>query len=318
MMALPTNRTSQSESSLTMPPAVEEPLPTVAGSEDDDKRRRDLLADPEIHQAVRVILRRRGVAPDQVDDKLNELLEEVLQNLSALPLDPEEARLYLCGGGRFKAIHDAYDRKRELDHRAKVSPKDADTRSPSLDDLVQARAILAKGRKRFPKWIDWLLRHELGGESHGEIAASVNRSPETVRKAIKSIQESLASADKRKVSVVIVAALLAVAFGMDRWNRAIHPSWDDQLSTTSKAHDPRSDVPRVKQLNPYDDPGSLRAIAKQECKLGMWDLCQYHLQRADSLDPDGQTLETVELEGLAQEKLESAPAKPGSITPHRK
>lgn len=316
-MMAPTDPTPQSESSLTTPPAVEEPLATVAASDDDDKRRMQLLADPRIHESVRSILRRRGVAPDQVDDKLQELLEEVLQNLSGLPLDPEEARMYLCGGGRFKAIHDAHDRKRETDHRAKVTPKDPDTRSPSLDDLVHARALLEKGNKRFPKWMDWLLRYELGGESHGEIAASVNRSPETVRKAIKSIQESLASADKRKVSVVIVAALLALVFGMDRWRRISHVSWDDQLSSTANAPAPRSDERRPKQLNPYDDPPSLRAMAKEECSLGQWDLCKAHLHRADVLDPDGLTLELVELEGVAQGKLESMPAKPGSMTPRR-
>lgn len=309
-MMTPTGPNHQSESPLTPPPAVEEPLSTVAVS-DDDKRRRQLLADPEIHKAVRVVLRRRGVALDQVDDILNELLEDALRNLAALPLDPEGARLYLCGGGRFKAIDDAHDRKKELDHRAKVTTKDPDTRSPSLDDLVHARAILDEGKKRFPRWIDWFLRHELGGESHGEIAASVNRSPETVRKAIKSMQEALASADKRKVSVVIVATLLALAFGMDRWHRISNVSWDDQLSTTAKPHEPRSDEPRVRQLNPYDDAGSLRTMAKQECRLGQWDLCKYHLHLADSLDPDGQTLEIVELEGLAQQKLDSMPAKPG-------
>src|SRR6185312_14554594 len=114
----------------------------VAGSDDLDKRRRELLSDPRIHKSVRGVLRRRGVPADQVDDKLQELLEDVLGNLSALPLDPEEARMYLCGAGRFKAIDDAHDRKKELDHRAKVTPKDADTRSPSMDDLVHARAIL--------------------------------------------------------------------------------------------------------------------------------------------------------------------------------
>src|SRR6185437_16888113 len=134
-----------------------------------------------------------------------------------------------------------------------------------------ARAIVAEGKKRFPRWIGWLLRYELGGESHGEIAASVNRSPETVRKAIKSMQESLASADKRKVSMVIVAALLALVFGMDRWRRISNVSWEDQLSSTAKTHQPRSDEPRVRRLNPYDDAASLRAMAKQECKLGEWD-----------------------------------------------
>jgi len=310
-MMPPTDPTHQSDSSLTMPPAVEEPLLTVASSDENDKRRRELLADPKIHEAVRVVLRRRGVARDQVDDKLNDLIEDALRNLSALPLDPEEARLYLCGAGRFKAIDDAHDRKKELDHRAKVTPKDPDTRAPSMEDLVHARAILEKGQKRFPKMIDWLLRYELGGESHGEIAASVNRSPETVRKAIKSMQASLASVDKRKMSVVIVAAMLAVVFGMHRWHQITNVSWDDQLSNTSKPHAPRSDEPRVRRLNVYDDPASLRAMAKQECKLGRWDSCKYDLQRADSIDPDGQTLEIVELEGLAQQKLDSMPAKPG-------
>jgi len=310
-MMTPTDPHQHRESPLTASPAVEEPLPTVASSDDDDKRRRQLLADPKIHEAVRFVLRRRGVASDLVDDKLNELLEEVLKNLSALPLDPEEARMYLCGAGRFKAIHDAHDRKKELDHRAKVTPKDPDTRAPSMEDLVHARAILEKGQKRFPKMIDWLLRYELGGESHGEIAASVNRSPETVRKAIKSMQASLASVDKRKMSVVIVAAMLAVVFGMHRWHQISDVSWDDQLSQTAKQFRPRPDVPHVKELNVYDDPASLRAIAKQECTLGQWDSCQYHLERADSLDPDGQTVELVELEALAQHKLDSMPAKPG-------
>jgi DNA-directed RNA polymerase specialized sigma24 family protein len=299
------------ESQLTTLPGVEEPLPAVDSTGDDDKRRRAHLADAEILGSVRDVIRRRGVAVDKVDDELNDVIVEALEKLESVPVDREEARLYLCGMGRFKAIDDANDRRRELDHRAKVTPKDADPRSPSLDELADARGYLSALKRRFPKTHEWFLRHTLGGESHGEIGASVNRSPETVRKTIKSIQESLATADKRKISLVIVAAMLAVVFGMHRWHQISNVSWDDQLSHTAKPFKPRSDEPRVRHLNGYDDPASLRAIAKKECAIGQWDLCAQHLRRADSLDPDGQTLEIVEIEGLANQKLQSMPAKPG-------
>lgn len=309
-MLTPTDPTHQSEFALTPPPRVEERPATVAGLEEDDKRRRELLGDPAILESVRVVIRRRGVAPDQVDDKLNDVVEDVLRNMSALPLDREEARLYLCGAARFKAIDEANDRKRELEHRAKVTPKEPDTRAPSIDELADAHGFVAALMKRFPKTYQWYLRHKLVGESHGEIGASVNRSPETVRKAIASIQEQLAEMDKKKLGWVVVAAMLAVALGIKTWHQVSDVPWDDQLSHTARPHAPRSDVPRVRKLNFYDDPASLRAAAKQECKLGQWDLCDQHLRWADELDPDGETLELVELEGLAHQKLESTPAKP--------
>src|SRR6202044_2832987 len=89
----------------------------VAMDGTDPERRRKILADPKVHKAIRAVARLRGVSSDQVDDILGEVCADALED-AKLPLgDAEQARLYLCGMARFKAVDLARQRKRDLEFR---------------------------------------------------------------------------------------------------------------------------------------------------------------------------------------------------------
>ncbi len=293
--------------------------PDVSGDGDDDDRRRAILADPRVHARMRKIIRKRGASADVADDVLQESLAAALENLSALPLDPDEAALYLCGVGRFKAIDHANERAGELDRRAVVDATTVDPRAGGLDDKVRAHSLLAKVQRRYPQAFSWWFRNKIGRETHAEIAKSAGKAAITVRTAVKGVAVALASAEGKR-GLVTLAVLLAVVFGVNQWRVDRGRPFDDPGQLSSAGPKSRTPVAKVRGwgVEPdgaWNDAVALRERARGEASTGDWDLVTRDLTRANALDLAGETPELAALLDQASDRLGSAMAKPGAMPP---
>jgi DNA-directed RNA polymerase specialized sigma24 family protein len=288
----------------------------VDGNDDDEKRRRAILADPTVHKEMRKVLRKRGVPVDEVKDVLHDVIADVAANLSKLPLNQEEASLYLCGAARLQAIDHGNARTKELERRVDLEDAHLLTRSPAPEDALQARRLDAHARKLFPVEYLWFLRHKLLGESHAEIAQSAGRSPETVRQRIREVGRALARNGAKFGLVLLV--LVVLFFNVRHWLRILggmhDPRGMEANTATPSAVPPPVPPPPVR---PENDPALLRARGRGECENGQWDFCVLDLARANELDRAGETRELGQLLDRALDKMDEEEAKPGLGGPRR-
>jgi DNA-directed RNA polymerase specialized sigma24 family protein len=290
---------------------------SVVDANDDDERRRAILADPEVHETMRGAIRKCGVPADQVDDVLQDTLADFAANLSRLPADPTEGRRYLCGAAHFHSIDNANDRKKERQWRGAVSAEDPDTRSLSPELAVHAHRLAELARKLFPVESPWFFRHKIHGETHAEIGEDAHRSPETVRHKVAEIGRALARSDGAKLGLVTLLVFVAVYFGVRHGPRTGRDYRHDleAYSATPSVAPPTPEAPVG--VRP-DDAIALRARGQEECAKGQWDLCVYDLSGANVLDRAGETPELAKLLDHALDKVDLLEAKPGDRpSPHR-
>jgi DNA-directed RNA polymerase specialized sigma24 family protein len=280
-------------------------------SKEDDARRRAILADPEVHKAIRKVARLRGVSADQVDDILGEVVKAALEDEKMPVHDPDEACLYLCGMARFKAIDIARENKRDRDHREGEQAVAESETADDAEDEVHARKIIAWAEKTFGRPFEWFVRHTVHRETHRAIAADANVSPDHVRKTVASIRVSMSA----RMATLGVAVLLAAILGLHYWRtpggQSSGPGRD--LADTVHTAEP---VPPVRWTGPPKPPTpaeaarALRDRANRELGNGQWDECVADIAQAQALDPAGHTPAVQSLYEQCDKKLRSLNAKP--------
>jgi DNA-directed RNA polymerase specialized sigma24 family protein len=260
------------------------------------ERRRELLADRRIHKSIRAVLGCRGVAEQDIDDLLQETLIDAWR-APRLPLhDAEEARLYIGGIARFKAIDAARRRAIDAAKRRNDAHDALDEEHPSAPRVAEppheaqdyARKLLEQVRMRFSR-ADWLVRslvHEDTSEKiaadDGVCAAHVRRSVGEMRAYALEIARGLGQ---------LVAVLFFVAIGLSLWRS---PGGDRDR------HHPDHEGPTKPAPS---DARALRDRAHRECDAGEWRACADDLDEARKLDPAGETPEIVALRRSAAAHL---------------
>jgi DNA-directed RNA polymerase specialized sigma24 family protein len=278
----------------------------------DEARRRRILADPAVHQAIRTVARLRGVSSDAVDDILGEVIEAALED-AKIPLgDDAQARLYLCGIARNKAIDLARERKRDADYNEAAQLAARNEAPGDPETKVHAWKLVEWGEKTFGPSFEWFLRHMVRGETHQAIAADVHVSPDHVRHTVATIRQRMHA----RMATLGVAVLLALVIGAMYARRMRHPelrSPGGDLATTASAPPRAPPVPSSAspQLpSPAESAAALRDRAKRELAKGQWDACVVDAQEAIAADPDGDTREAKDLLAVCVKKLMEPIAKP--------
>lgn len=245
-----------------------------AMGESEDARRRTIICDPRIHQAILKVARSRGVPWWARRDLLQDVLEAAWTDPN-LPLEPEPARPYMCAVARHKAIDSARSRKRTNTRLVRATEDMPAEDGPSAEEHVLAQHMLDAGKKLFPSTMDWLRRSAIEGESHESIAADVKKSSGYVRHKISRMRVALAS----------LAVLFAIGIGMYHWQA----TW---LSDPIVAGAPRAVRARA-----------MRAAGKADCETQEWHSCWLRLDAARRLDPAGDTAEWQKLREVAEDNL---------------
>jgi DNA-directed RNA polymerase specialized sigma24 family protein len=249
---------------------------------DEDRRRNELLSDPEILESIRTVLRLRGVPAQDIEDELNNVVRESRNN-AGLPLDDrEQARLWLGGVARHKAIDNARRRKRAQKRRAPGEPEEHLARVASRalppDEHVFAHKLLELGRKLFPRTHGWFERSVLG-ETHLQIAADANVAENTVSSEISVIRRTL----RNVATAALVLLFLVVGF-----RTLTRDSGDVATSPREWAHERRDQ-------------------AQRECAEKKWKACLDDLKKAAEVDPEGDTQEMKDLRAKAQSEIDKLP-----------
>jgi DNA-directed RNA polymerase specialized sigma24 family protein len=253
-----------------------------------DERRKQILADPKLHESIRKVIRLRGTPNEDVDDVLNDVIADACQDAKLPVRDPEETRLYLCGCARYKSIDRARTRKRNA--LREVTPADdvAVPHPKALDEHVFAHQLAALGRKLFPHTFSWFERTSLRGELHAEVAAEAKKSPAYVRMETSNIRRTL------RDSAVAVGTLLLVLLAI---------VWGPRHGRLGDIDDRPVAAPRQTAPEPTSAAG-LRDLGKRECAGGEWARCLKHLAKAASVDPGGDTPELQELREIADRNVQ--------------
>ncbi len=259
----------------------------MAMPEGNDPRREALLTDAAIVKSIRSVLYLRGVLRQDIDDLLQQVLAEAWTS-RALPLDDrEEARRYLCGMARFKAIDAAHRRKNRPDSIEWLSASDRIAHDMPVDERVMVHGLVDKLTEKFPRTFSWFVRSELDEEPHAEIALEAQLSPGYVRSEVAQVRRS---ARAMALAMGFTALVLLVLFiGVRALLRLGEPE--------PIAH------PNIAPYEAHD----LRLRAASECDAGEWKTCADDLDQANALDPAGDTDALRGLRETARQHLARPP-----------
>jgi DNA-directed RNA polymerase specialized sigma24 family protein len=272
----------------------------------DDERRRKILSDRAVHEAIRAVARVRGMPSYDVDVILDTVVLDAMGD-PRLPLDDaDDARRYLCACARNKSIDDGRKRGRRARREVQATENEVAPGNAPPDDIAFASRLVREGEKRFPRTFPWFLRNTLYGESHVKIAVEANVSPGHVRHEVYVIRRALQGFSA-------VAILFALAVFVRQWTRpgAQQVDHDRDMAGTASAPAVPSAAPSAPaKPTRVEMAMALRERAAQEFARGDWADCEDDLEAADALDPAGATPETRALHQKAEKKLGSRNAKP--------
>jgi len=254
----------------------------------DDERRKKILSGPALHEAIRKVIRLRGVPLQDVEDILNAVIADASDD-PGLPLnDPEAARHRLCGTARHKSIDDARGRKRTKARVVQPGPEMPEPHPLRPEEQVLARSLAEHGKKRFPLTFSWFERSRVHGESPASIAADAKVSAGYVRHELSNIGRAL------RAVTAAAAAIFVLVMGVRQWKLYNEP--------VSVGHGRPEPDPRAT---------ALREVAKGECANEQWAACLKDLNKANEIDPANQTSELWELRAKAEQKVHEQDAAPG-------
>jgi DNA-directed RNA polymerase specialized sigma24 family protein len=272
----------------------------------DDERRKKILSDRSVHEAIRTVARMRGMPSYDVDVILDTVVLEAMGD-PRLPLDnADDARRYLCACARNKSIDDGRKRGRRARREVQASDNEVAPGHAPPDDTALAAHLVREGERRFPRTFSWFLRNSLYGESHVKIAVEANVSPGHVRHEMYVIRRAL-----RGFSAAAVVFALVVCVRQWTLPGAQHVDHQGELANTASAPALPPAAPSASaKPTPAETAMSLREDARQQFERGNWARCEDDLQAADMYDPAGATPETRALYEKAEKKLGSRNAKP--------
>jgi DNA-directed RNA polymerase specialized sigma24 family protein len=262
----------------------------MAMPERKDSRREALLTDPAIVKSIRSVLHLRGVRPQDLDDHVQQVLEEAWVS-PALPLDDrEEARRYLCGMARFKAIDDAHRRAKSPDSLEWLPANDRIAPVVPFEERDLASTLAEKLAAKYPRTFSWFVRSEVHDEQHAAITHGANLSPGYVRSEVAGIRRS--GREMARTMGVAALTLVLLFIGVRALLRLGDP--------VPVAHP---------NLAPYE-ADDLRLRATKECDAGEWKACADDLDKANALDAAGETDALRDLREKARQQLAKPPAPP--------
>jgi DNA-directed RNA polymerase specialized sigma24 family protein len=270
---------SEQPSPDVVPPA--EPKPIVLDAEE-LRRRRRLLGDPEIIDAIRAVVRLRGVEEQDVDDEVNTVVARAMGGVK-LPIEKEEVRLYVCGIARYRSVdvsREQSDQPESLDDYTNGAAYEPASPAASPEAQTDRGRLISEADRKLPRF-SWLVRSEVEGETSEEIARTEKVSPSRVREEVLGMKLALARKYVAGVLAIIGALWLFVA-GMSSWMKP------------ERHHDYTAGQP---------SPAELRERARKDCDAGRWQTCLDELRAANVDDPSGETPALRELRVTAQQHV---------------
>jgi DNA-directed RNA polymerase specialized sigma24 family protein len=272
----------------------------------EDERRKKILSDRALHDAIRAVARLRGMPSYDLDVILDSVVLDAMTD-PHLPLDDaDDARRYLCACARNKTIDDGRRRGRRARREVQVTENEAAPGDAPPDEIAFASRLVREGEKRFPRTFPWFLRNTFNGESHVKIAVEANVSPGHVRHEVYVIRRALQGFSA-------LAVLFALVVLIRQWTLpgGRHVDHDRDLAATASAPVVPSAAPSASaEPTPAETGRLLREQARLAFEQGDWDLCLHDLGYADAVDPAGATPETRALFEKVQKKLTTENAKP--------
>jgi hypothetical protein len=262
----------------------------MAMPEGRDPRREALLTDAAIVKSIRSVLHLRGVPRQDIDDHLQQVLEEAWTS-PALPLDDrEEARRYLCGMARFKAIDDAHRRAKSPDSIEWLPAGDRVAQGVPFEERDLASSLVEKLAEKYPRTFSWFVRSELHAEQHAAIALGAHLSPGYVRSEVAQIRRS--AREMARAMGVAALVLVVLVIGVRALQRLGEPA-------------PVA-LPERPDIAPLAARG-LRLRAARKCDAGEWKACADDLDKANALDPAAETDALRDLRETARQQLAKPP-----------
>jgi RNA polymerase sigma factor (sigma-70 family) len=230
------------------------------------------LADPALREGLLKYARRR-LPPGEVEDLVQNTLTEALVSANA-PNDHTDFRRWVHGIARHK-IADSYRRRGRLP----VPSSDIDQRpaepSPAISELSQWIASELPKTDGAEATLHWLLR-EGDGESLDEIARDLDLPAPRVRQRVSRLRRHLHA---RWLALGAAGLVLLVSAG----------------ALLHRASGPTGDAPSIarEQLSPLERARVLRQNALQRCAVGAYEECVAELDRAQILDPSGESASAI-------------------------
>jgi DNA-directed RNA polymerase specialized sigma24 family protein len=259
----------------------------------DDRLHRELLADREIHESIRTVIRLRGVPRQDVEDVLNTVIADAMEDEQLPVHDREQARLYLGACARARSIDHARSRTRRSAREVEADERLPDRSSPEQGALLAS--LLEHGQTRYARAFTWWFRFTVLGESQIEIALSDDVHPDHVQHAIATVRAGLRGFG----SAGVMALMLMTGWVLRLHGPAAHP---DEISGAATSPPSTTLAPTESPL-PFDDARTLRLRAEQEVAAGQWTTAAQDLDEARLRDPNGETPEVLLLRQKIQQHL---------------
>jgi hypothetical protein len=289
----PANETEPPRDCALTSPATPGHTVFAAAMDDDGERRRrreSILSDPTTREALRSVVRHRGVPPARIEDVVNGVLADALEDDDLLGYDREHAVARLCTAARNRSIDDARSRKRKSEVEVSPGPEMPDPNAENPEDRTFAHKLIEVGQEKFPRTFPWFWRSRVHGESPASIAAGEKVTPAYVRHEVSHIGRALRSFG------VAAAAFFLIVVGIRHWSLS---RYDD-----TGASPRREPVHRT-------EAGRLTLQGRRECDQERWADCLADLTKASEIDPAGETPEMRELREFAKRKVNEIDAATG-------
>jgi DNA-directed RNA polymerase specialized sigma24 family protein len=275
-----------------------------------DDRRKKILSDRTIHDAIRGVARQRGVPSHDVDEILDTVIEQAMDD-EKLPLDePEEAKTYLCAIARNKSIDDASRRTR---YHKRYVPEDLGEQLPDSGSVGEqktfAERLVREGWTRFPRTFGWFWRTSMQGESHVAIATELNVSPAHVRHEVYLVRQGM----QKYIAYVAIVVLLVFA-GYKWWGEGViglNPG-----SRVAAPPPPTAEDEERKPERPFITPeqqaaiDGVRAAAHQRALEKNWRECWQAYWVCELLAPETATHDQVKEATMCRDEYERQKAEP--------
>jgi RNA polymerase sigma factor (sigma-70 family) len=260
---------------------------------------RTRLADPALRRAVEAVVRRR-VPGDDADDVVQAALADVL-SAARVPEDAEEFRRFVFAVTRNKVFDHFRRRVREVPEEEALEPAANEAPLSARDILRWAEGKLPDAESEHT--LEWMLR-EGDGEKLEQIARDANLPATRVRQRVSRLRRFLRERWAAEL-MLSVLGLVVLTSGAILYYEHTHRPHD------LAKHDPelRPEPPP----SPEQQGRELRRVALQRCEHGDALQCLDDLDRAVTLDPEGDFApEVVRARSLAAARLLPPPSPPTS------
>ena len=229
-------------------------------------RREEVLADGQLRQSLRDMIRRRAPS-SEVEDLVQATLADAIA-AEHTPDDPDELRRWVFAVARNKIAD--HHRRAGREEPQELSDVEAASAPHSARDLMRwAERSLPDGEKA-KETLDWMLR-----EGHGEkleaIAAEARVPAPLVRKRVSRLRQHL----RERWALDLAVALVAITVATGLWY------YETRYSPVPIAKEaPSAFVPQVSRL---DKAKELRRHAFEQCENHSWQGCLDALDQAKEL-----------------------------------